>query len=209
MSIVIADLDDSIISFMDLEEMVNLMLTNKNYNSKIIKLDLIKEWNLMKNQNCNINTLFNKTCQNKYISYAKSLIRRFNIKINIHTDDEDAFRWICYNGDLEMAKWLIDLGENGHEKINIHIFSIFFTNDNPFLWACYNDHLEMAKWLISLGENGYGQINIHMNNEKAFQFACSHKNSNIAQWLISLGKNGYGEINKEIIARYLPLSIKN
>ena len=231
MSILISDLDEPIISFMDLPEIVNLMQTNKNYYEKIKYQTLIKEWNEMKDKKCTLNEFFWQICEQGYITYAKSLFNRYTIDIHFH--NEKAFGVACTTGHLETAKWLIYLGENGDRKINIH-----YNHDVDFKNTCFNGHLEVAKfmielgengygkinihryeqqsfrsvcqnghlsialWLVELGENGYGKINIHVDDDNVFRLACRYKHWNIATWLIELGKNGYGEIKQEIITAY-------
>ena len=168
MSIILADLDESIIDFMDLPDLVNLMLTNKNYYEKIKNKKLIIQWNELKlydnntikkivtsydyhllpfNENI-LDKLFLITCVNGYIEYATSLFIRYTI--NIHYDHEYAFQLCCKYGQINTAKWLIKLDG----KINLHI-----DRDCAFQWSCKNGHHEIAKWLIELGENhGYGKF---------------------------------------------------
>ena len=199
MSFIIEDLDAIIMSFMDLPETVNLMQTNTYYYEKIKQQDLIKEWDVMKQEkNGNPDNIFAISCANNYMTYAKSLIKRY--KINIHFNHERAFRDSCLHGNILVAKWLIDLGENhGYGQINIHTTDVF--TYTAFICACSNGHLKIAKWLINLGENhGFGKINIHRNHyfnmDNAFEAACFIGHLKIAKWLINLGENhGYGKIN--------------
>ena len=67
------------------------------------------------------NMLFVGLVENGHLEVAKFLISLENGhgKINIHAENEYAFRWACQNGHLEVAKFLLSL-ENGHGKINIH-----------------------------------------------------------------------------------------
>ena len=54
---------------------------------------------------------------------------------------------------MSVAKWLVELGENGYGKINIHV-----DHDNVFRWACRHEYWTIATWLIELGKNGYGEL---------------------------------------------------
>ena len=56
MSIILADLDESIIGFMDLPDLINLM-SNKHYHDKIKYKKLIIQWNKLK--------LYNNVTQSK------------------------------------------------------------------------------------------------------------------------------------------------
>ena len=55
-------------------------------------------------------------------------------KIDIHANNEYAFRWSCYNGNLEIVKWLLSLKEE-YGKIDIHA-----DDESAFRWSCYNGH---------------------------------------------------------------------
>ena len=189
MSIIIPDLDEHILSFMDLPETVNLMRINNYYYGKIKNKTLIKEWNHCKNQYSSlcVNDIFLETCENGYISYARSLLKRH--EIYIHDHGEAAFRYACDKGHIEIAKWLIDLGENhGYGRINIHD-----RNEITFELACVYGHMKLAEWLIDLGENhGYGKINIHVGNDYIYR-CIENKHPIIAEWFINLENHGYGK----------------
>jgi hypothetical protein len=61
--------------------------------------------------------------------------------VNIHAENEHAFRWACSNDHLSAAQWLYNFGD-----INIHA-----KNDYGFLFACSRYHLSGVQWLCSLG----------------------------------------------------------
>src|SRR5580692_2014636 len=65
--------------------------------------------------------------------------------LNIHKDNECAFRWSCWYGRLEVVKWLYDLGLQLNSPINIHV-----DNEYAFKCCCQNGHLGVAKWLYDL-----------------------------------------------------------
>ena len=56
-------------------------------------------------------------------------------RVDIHVDNEYAFRWACDNGHIEIVKLLLsDEVTNKFGKVNIHV-----DNEYTFYWACkYN-----------------------------------------------------------------------
>ena len=60
--------------------------------------------------------------------------------VDVHADNDFAFRHACGGGHLETARWVLSLG-----GVNVHAY-----NDEAFRWACANRHLETARWLVSL-----------------------------------------------------------
>lgn len=224
MSICLSDLDDLIISFLELSEYIALMNTNNNYYHKIKQLPLIIEWNSIKRQDGPVTNIFLLSCKLGFISYNKSLFNRYNI--DIHANNK-AFELCCKYGHIEIAKWLYDLGEKyAYGKINIHCcnqlyyriscerghFEIYTwlvelsekhgydkneLNHKIFVWACGMGMLDIAKWLIEIGKkHEYIKIDIHYHTEAAFYWSCLRGQIKIAQWLIDLGENNdHGKIN--------------
>ena len=82
---------------------------------------------------------FNEACQNGNLKLAKELYE--TNKIDIHFNNESAFKWSCRYGQIEIAKWLLTLDG----KIDIHS-----NNDEAFRWCCSKGHIEIAKWLLTL-----------------------------------------------------------
>ena len=131
---------------------------------------------------------FTKICELGDLEIAKWMIHTDNHnEIDIHTNDDYAFKYACKKGHLELAKWLISL-ELTHNKIDIHA-----DDEYAFRWACGSGHLELAKWLVSL-ELTYNKINIHADGEFAFRYACENGHLELAKWLISL-ESTHGKIN--------------
>jgi len=128
-------------------------------------------------------------------------------KIKKIVNDENVdvvFRYICTNGHLEFAKWLmstyknIDIHadyeyafrrscENGHLKVAKWVYNLgdvdIHTNDEwAFGSSCEEGHLTVAKWLYSLGD-----VDIHADDEYAFRYSCISGHLKVAKWLYSLG----------------------
>ena len=85
---------------------------------------------------------FVKACLYGNMNKVKYLIKNYDI--NIHVDDEYAFRIACLNGHLELVKYLISLEQN----IDIHA-----ENDFAFIVACSNNYKQIATYLCSLTKN--------------------------------------------------------
>jgi len=100
-------------------------------------------------------------------------------EIDIHDEVEEAFRWTCCNGHLDVVKYLISL-EPDHGRINIHA-----NDEYAFRWACENGQLNVVKFLLSL-EPDHGCINIHANDEFAFRFACQNGHLNVVKFLLTM-----------------------
>jgi hypothetical protein len=100
-------------------------------------------------------------------------IRTPTIKLNIHANDEEGFRYACQNGHLEVVKYLM----KQEDKPNIHAY-----NEGGFRWACFYGHLEVVKYLMSLDN----KPNIHANNEFGFQLACHNGHLEVVKYLVEL-----------------------
>lgn len=102
---------------------------------------------------------FARCCQRGHLDVAKWLIQMSDSndenKIDIHSDNEAAFRWSCKNGYMNVAKWLVELGESdGQHRIKIHA-----RNDDAFRWSCKKGYFDIAKWLVGLSKlPAYGKI---------------------------------------------------
>jgi hypothetical protein len=73
--------------------------------------------------------------------------------INIHANNEEAFRKSCKYERLEIAKWLYKISKENGEIINIHA-----NNEEAFRKSCKYGRLEIAKWLCSLCDEYYIEI---------------------------------------------------
>lgn len=88
--------------------------------------------------------LITSICCHKNSDMLKFFLTEYN-NINIHVDDEHAFRTSCKNGYLEIAKLLYQYGLDTGNPINIRVL-----NDDAFKQSCKKGHLGTAKWLETL-----------------------------------------------------------
>lgn len=95
----------------------------------------------------------------KIISWLQLLDSNIHsLDADIHTKNDEIFRWACENNYQKLAILLQSLGADIHAK-----------NDEAFRLACLYKHIPMAKWLHSLGTN------IHANNDEVFRLMCRRK----------------------------------
>ena len=114
-----------------------------------------------------VNEQLCEACKKGHETIARWL---HSLGVDIHVDDDVAFRWACCYGHEIIARWLHSLGVDIHAR-----------DDYAFYWACAHGHESIARWLHSLG------VDIHTNDDDAFRWACAHGHESIARWLHSLG----------------------
>ena len=170
MNILIPDIDTYIVGLVDLRSLANLLLVNKFFYKLISTKSVMNQWKRLSSMRLeSINGIFEHACSLGFLEYAKYLVNENDI--DIHTSNDYAFRWSCYNGHLEIVQWLVQLGESsGYTKIDIHT-----SNDYAFILSCARGNVEIVQWLIQLGESsGYTKIDIHASNDYAFSSSCEN-----------------------------------
>jgi len=137
MNIVSSDIDTIIVSILELPELTDLICASKHFNVMITKYPIIQQWKYIKSKypkKCPY-LFFTKSCKKGFLQYAMFLIKKY--KIVIHDYNERAFSLSCIYGNIETAKWLVNLGKNeGHGRINIH-----FCLNKIFHCCCANGNL--------------------------------------------------------------------
>ena len=106
-------------------------------------------------------------------------------------DNEKVFLYACFNGNLNLAKWLLEI----KPTINISAYDEF-----AFHYACNNGYLNVAKWLLKIKPT----INISAHNEYAFCEACKNEHLDIVKWLLEYNNEKF----IKILSTYPNIAIK-
>ena len=114
MNIIIPDIDQIIVSLIELPTLVNLGCTNKYFYQLVSNQPIVRQWLIIKNthREKSIDNIFIEACMKGFLSYGMFLLKEYK-RIDIHADNEYAFGCSCANGHIEIANWLIQLGESG------------------------------------------------------------------------------------------------
>jgi hypothetical protein len=96
---------------------------------------------------CAYRSLFFNSCTKKNNLKTVQFLY-YNNNIDIHYDDDYAFRCAVMNNNLDIARWLFSIG-----GVNVHC-----ENDQAFKWSCSMNDLEMAKWLVTVCDDYYVEI---------------------------------------------------
>ena len=131
MNIIIPDIDPYIVNLVEPDMLSNLLLVNKFFHNLIIDRNIFCQWKAMRNMLfAPTEIIFSEICKRGFLEYATYLID--NHDIDIHNNNEYAFRLSCRYGQLKIAQWLIQLGETTcYGKIDIHV-----KEDDSFCWCC-------------------------------------------------------------------------
>jgi hypothetical protein len=90
---------------------------------------------------------FIEFCKSGNLDQAKKFLEENeNPTIDISVEYDCAFRYACWSGHLEVAKWLLEI----KPTIDISAF-----DEEAFRYACFNRHLDVAKWFQSLFPKKY------------------------------------------------------
>ena len=109
-------------------------------------------------------------CIRGHLHIVQWLIQSFGL--DIHADEENAFRSACVSGDEATVRWLFDRG-----GVDIHA-----CNHHAFRLACGYGCFRVAQWLVSLGG-----VDIHACTDEAFRLASEKGRLATVQWLFAQG----------------------
>ena len=205
-SIVLPELNYLLIKHLDLYlDYKNLRQTNKYYHEFIENIKLYKELRELghiKYLNISRKAYFLKACYYGYLEAVKYLYKN-NKKINIHSENEKAFRISCENGQYNVAEWLYSISIKNNIENNKRI-DIHAMDDYAFIQSCSNGHKNIAEWLYNIsGTENNRKIDINKRFNKAFRYSCCHGHKDIAQWLYNLhDKNIYTNVDSTFRSSY-------
>lgn len=118
---------------------------------------------------------FEIACTQGCLQLAQWLWTNFHDDIdvgNLNSENSDVFWYVCMEGWVDVAKWLISDAHMPASSIPTSAFVAAFSFG----------HLDMAKYLTSLGI-----ADIHVDDDLPFRVAVTHKHLDVAAWLISMG----------------------
>ena len=97
-----------------------------------------------------------------------------NYSINIHTEEDYIFKYCCFNGHLDIAKWIYNL-DNDIKIVDLRL-NKFFT----FEYVIIKGYLEIYKWLIDISDK------VDINDiEYHFRLCCEKGHIDIAKWIFA------------------------
>jgi hypothetical protein len=102
---------------------------------------------------------FSSLCWGGRLEEARGLVLT-HPTLDIHARRDEAFRWACGSGRLEVAQWLCGL-----DGVDIHVFGTKAFRS-----------LELAEWLW-----GLGRVDIHAVDDYAFRWSWLE----VVRWLLS------------------------
>jgi hypothetical protein len=118
--------------------------------------------------------------------------RRIEHDIDIHMNEEEAFRSACKGGYLRIAKYLIEICESSTTSEYAPPIDIHTYNEDAFRYACAEGSLRVVKYLAELhmyntksGHN-YRKVDIHVYNEEPLCKACDYGHLDVVKYLIEL-----------------------
>jgi ankyrin repeat protein len=157
--------------------------------------------NIFENKiNKKITFLFKESCIYAHFDICKwlwNLSVKINSPIDIHTDENINFAFLCGKSDPSMLQWLwkISLEINLPFKINDY-------NNRYFFEACANNNLNVAKWLWELSIKMNQLIDVHTRNNILFCYAAYiNGNLEMLKWLWEISGEK-SPLNKESMNYY-------
>lgn len=124
--------------------------------------------------------LFNHGFRQGATPYVVELIRyggKTKSFINVHKNNEDAFRWALRTDNMDLVNLLLD-NQQVIGGIDLHA-----NNDQAFRECCVVGNLVAAQWLYDYAKTKGSPINLGVNKNEAFHRACTGGYLELAQWI--------------------------
>lgn len=107
---------------------------------------------------------FQKLCETASVTTVINFYEKHRAVLDIHYNDDYAFRWAAVNGKLETCKWLYSL--DGDDVINLRMYGNF-----AFLLTAANGHTKVCRWIHDKIDGG---IFLYTANNYAFVHASNN-----------------------------------
>lgn len=167
MSIIMHDIDQLIIKFVDLPGLTNLIAVNKYFFASVSVLPIINQWRAIATAyNYLDEFVYVEICGAGYLSYAKYVYQKLKINNNYQML---SFSVCCMTGRIETAKWLL----------STYYYAGMKFDGNEFVIACERGHTKIAQWLVSFADFTGDYVN-------AYKYSCENGHTETAQWLLLL-----------------------
>jgi len=134
----------------------------KKYRSKSIEEKLLEKYT-------NINSLLEDSIQANNMIGVKVALKN---GADIHTNDDYAVRYVCYNNSLELVKYLVENGANIHAN-----------NNQPIRLASERNYINIVEYLIEKGVNITNVIK-ETPNDSLLSHAINNENSYYVNMLL-------------------------
>lgn len=140
-----------------------------------------------------INNVFVNACRGgnlKIIKWLYSLSKLYHFRIDIHWNNEVAFRECCRNGHLNMIKYLIELADSENNPVDVDAtvsYHYIRTTDSGFSNACVSGHLNVIEWFLTFCHERNISLDIHHMDDFAFYNGCKNGHIEIIKLLLKVG----------------------
>lgn len=156
----IPEIDSMIINYLDyFSDFKQLALVNKYYHKHIENNSIYQDLQNFSLERKHMfldiplkkksEEIFCLACKYDYPQVAEYIYHKYSI--DIHVENDYAFRLSCFAKDLYTAKWLYSLMEN---KSNLR-----YDNDIAFQRSCENGNRKLIKWLCTLCDDYRYKVN--------------------------------------------------
>jgi hypothetical protein len=168
-------------------ELGNMILVAYEYNNLFTQFHPNQIFNILSSG-------FRLSCRKNSIRVSRwlfikmtELSKELNYQLNIHETDNtniDAFEMCCMCGNIEIAKFILEMVSEHNLDFDIHI-----KEESYFATCCYNNRLEMGKWLFEKSNEVKSPINIRINKDRIFRTCCIFNFVEAAKMLCDMCSN--------------------